>query len=441
MPLTPKEFRSLIEERQSIRFFDDGRTIPIETLEAIIDDAQQAPNDCNHQSWKFIIVTDSVLKQKIVDIAGSCEPARRAPVLVIPLIECGWNHNKFSIIQTLAGATNTLILSAKTRGIASVWMAGIGNVEAIRELLNIPPAYIIDCFVGLGYADEPHLPYPKAPRQPVKNIYSVNTFDFAPDRTYPLKPAHHYDFWKITNQKNPYALWNPKDWTLKQIAFFRGNAVWAGSPSPSLHKSRRLAKEFEKEVELALPHLKAGKTLVMLPYSGAYSATLLKKSPVLDITHFELSPNHEPIIKKRLREEGVEKEIPFVWSDTLNVPLPDGSFDNILIFQALETVPEPEKLIAESARLLKTGGKLFISARNNWSWLGLSYRWSTVKETVWNFGPFAPLSPRRLRALLAGAFTGTYSGISPTPKKIGKLVLKWPWKFLSKLMIFSGEKR
>lgn len=440
MGVSPEEFRGLLDARQTIRFFEDGKAIPIETLEAIIDDAQQAPNDCNHQSWKFIVVTDPELKQKLVDTAGSCEPARRAPVLVVPLIESGWNHNKFSIIQTLAGATNTLILSAKTRGIASVWMAGIGNVDSIRKLLNIPPAYIIDCFVGLGYAEEPRLPWPKAPRQQVKNIYSLNGFKFSPDRTYPLKPAKKYDFFKISNQHNPYALWNPKDWTLGQIAFFRGNAVWAGSPSSTLHKSRRLAKEFEKEIELTLPHLKEGKTLVMLPYSGAYSAALLKRNPEIKLTHFELSPNHESIIKKRMKEEGIEKEIPFTCDENLTVPFPDGSFDNVLVFQALESVPNPGVLVKEATRLLSQNGRIVITGRNKWSWLFVNFLRTTRKETVWNFGPYWPISPRELKGLVQNTFKGTWYGVSPVPNRIGKLMVSWPWKYLCRLTVFTGEK-
>lgn len=388
MGVLPEEFRSLIEARQSIRSFDHTRTIPTDVIEAIIDDAQQAPNDCNHQSWKFVVVTDQVLKKQLVDAAGSCEPARRAPVLVVPLIESGWNHNKFSIIQTLAAATHTLILSARTRGIASVWMAGIGNVEVIRKLLHIPQSYIIDCFVGLGYAETEKLPWLKAPRQPVQNICSFNRFAFDQDTTYPLKKAASYDFWKINNQRNPYALWNPKDWTLRQIAFFRGNAVWANSPSPTLHKSKRLSLEFDREVELAAPHLKAGQTLIMLPYSGAYSAALLKRIPDALITHFELSENHGPIIRKRMKEEGITADIPFVANNALHVPLPDHSFDNTLIFQGLELLPEPALLIKETKRLLKANGHLVITCRNKWSWFFLKFLWATKKETVWNLGPY-----------------------------------------------------
>lgn len=438
--MLPQAFRSLVEARQSVRFFADGRTVPLEILEAIVDDAQQAPNDCNHQSWKFIIVTDPVLKKKLTDAAGSCEPARRAPVLIVPLIECGWNHNKFSIIQTLAAATHTLILSAQTRGIAAVWMAGIGNVDAIRRLLDIPPCYIIDCFVGLGYAEAHRLPWPKPPRQPVRDLYALNRFQFGSDTTYPLRKATRYDFWKITNQRNPYALWHPRHWTLGQIAFFRGNAVWAGSPSPSLHKSRRFAAEFAAEVALAARHLKPGKTLVMLPYSGAYSAALLKTSPDTDITHFELSLSHEPMITKRMREEGVHKEIPFVANDALRVPLPDGSFDNVLIFQGLECVPEPALLIQEAARLLRRSGRLTITSRNKWSWFFLVFLWSVRRETVWNFGPYWPLSPRVLAHMFRGVFLGTWTGISPLPQRIGRVVTRPLLRFFCRLAAFVGEK-
>jgi len=440
MTMSPKDFRSLIESRQSIRFFDETRTIPVEVIEEIIRDAEQAPNDCNHQSGKFVVVTDPALKEKLVAAAGSCEPARRAPVLIVPLAECGWNHNKFSIIQTLAAATHTLILSAHTRGIASVWMAGIGNVDAIRNILHIPPAYIIDCFVGLGYAEARRLPWPKPPRQPVKKIYSLNRFLFDPDTTYPLKKAEKYDFWKISNQHNPYALWNPKDWTLRQIAFFRGNAVWAGSPSPALHKSRRFASEFCKEIEIAAAHLKIGKTLVFLPYSGAYSAALLKRVPDAALTHFELSPNHELMITKRMKEEGIAKNIPFVANEELRAPLPARSFDNVLIFQGLESVPEPERLIAEAKQLLKENGRLIITCRNKWSWFFFTFFWSLRRETVWNFGPLWPLSAGRLSRMLRHAFTGSFFGVSPLPQKIGTVVKKWPFNYLCRLTVFIGEK-
>lgn len=55
------------------------------------------------------------------------------------------------------------------------------------------------------------------------------------------------------------------------------------------------------------------------------------------------------------------KFIDFVGSG-LHAPVKSGSFDTLLSIQVLEHVPDPGTLISESARILKTGGVLVITA-------------------------------------------------------------------------------
>lgn len=49
-------------------------------------------------------------------------------------------------------------------------------------------------------------------------------------------------------------------------------------------------------------------------------------------------------------------------SDITAIPVPDGSFDAILCTEVLEHVPEPIRAIQEMARILKPGGRLFLTA-------------------------------------------------------------------------------
>ena len=49
-------------------------------------------------------------------------------------------------------------------------------------------------------------------------------------------------------------------------------------------------------------------------------------------------------------------------SDITNVPAPAGSFDTILCSEVLEHVPEPTHALDEFQRLLKSGGKLVLTA-------------------------------------------------------------------------------
>jgi len=49
-------------------------------------------------------------------------------------------------------------------------------------------------------------------------------------------------------------------------------------------------------------------------------------------------------------------------SDITSIPQPDASFDAILCTEVLEHVPDPVKALNELARLLKSGGKLIVTA-------------------------------------------------------------------------------
>ncbi|MFI5622602.1 class I SAM-dependent methyltransferase [Nocardioides sp. NPDC051685] len=48
--------------------------------------------------------------------------------------------------------------------------------------------------------------------------------------------------------------------------------------------------------------------------------------------------------------------------DITDIPVDDGTFDRVICNQVLEHVPEPEKAVAELYRVLKPGGRIFLSA-------------------------------------------------------------------------------
>ncbi len=50
-----------------------------------------------------------------------------------------------------------------------------------------------------------------------------------------------------------------------------------------------------------------------------------------------------------------------------SIPFPDGYFDTIICTQVLEHVPDPEAILAEFQRVLKTGGRLLLSVPMTWA--------------------------------------------------------------------------
>ncbi len=54
------------------------------------------------------------------------------------------------------------------------------------------------------------------------------------------------------------------------------------------------------------------------------------------------------------------------WADALALPFRDQAFDTVLCSEVLEHVPEPARLLAEAARVLRRGGALILSTPQTW---------------------------------------------------------------------------
>ena len=58
---------------------------------------------------------------------------------------------------------------------------------------------------------------------------------------------------------------------------------------------------------------------------------------------------------------GLSDKFTFINADAKNLPYPDGSFDTIIMNDAMEHVGEPEEVLKEVLRVLKPGGKVYIN--------------------------------------------------------------------------------
>ena len=59
------DFLQLVQARQSDRSYDKERPVEPEKLERVLEAARLAPSACNAQPWKFVVVTDKELSNKV----------------------------------------------------------------------------------------------------------------------------------------------------------------------------------------------------------------------------------------------------------------------------------------------------------------------------------------------------------------------------------------
>ena len=69
-------------------------------------------------------------KKRARAISGGNHHFEFCSVLIYLCFQKGWTHDKFSIVQSVAGACYHMMLSAHLRGYATIWNAGIGDTEA-----------------------------------------------------------------------------------------------------------------------------------------------------------------------------------------------------------------------------------------------------------------------------------------------------------------------
>lgn len=160
-----KELINLIQTRQSDRAYKNT-PIEKEKLERILQAGQLAPSACNSQPWKFIVVDNPDLKNKIADktsskVLGMNHFTKQAPIhIVIVEDSANFTSNAGSLIKNkhfplidIGIAAEHICLQAAAEGLGTC-MLGWFDETGVKELLDVPKKKRIPLIITLGYSDQ-----------------------------------------------------------------------------------------------------------------------------------------------------------------------------------------------------------------------------------------------------------------------------------------------
>src|SRR5690606_14173319 len=80
-------FIQVVNSRRSVRKYDSSVRIPEEELIELLQTATKAPSAANMQPWRFMVVTDEELKQKLVPIANNQSQVGEASAVIIVMAD------------------------------------------------------------------------------------------------------------------------------------------------------------------------------------------------------------------------------------------------------------------------------------------------------------------------------------------------------------------
>ncbi|MCS7258694.1 MAG: nitroreductase family protein [candidate division WOR-3 bacterium] len=169
------EFYEVVKKRRSIRAYKPD-PIPEEILLRILETARLAPSAKNIQPWKFIVVKDRVVKEKLVTACRNQTFIGEAPVVIcavalknIAFGRMGGYWNSYPV--DVAIALEHIVLAATNEGLGTCWI-GAYDENAVKELLKIPEDVQVIALTPLGYPKE----IPNA--RPRKSLSEIVSFDY-----------------------------------------------------------------------------------------------------------------------------------------------------------------------------------------------------------------------------------------------------------------------
>lgn len=179
------EFLELANARQSVRKYATKK-VDKEIIEKCIEAARIAPSACNSQPWKFIIVDEPELKNKIAKATFELFTSFNkftltAPVLVVlvamkpkTIAQIGGRiKNKDFYLFDIGITAEHFCLQAAEMGIGTC-MLGWFREKEIKKLLQIPDSRSVALVISIGYAEDE--PLRKKIRKPITEIMAYNKF-------------------------------------------------------------------------------------------------------------------------------------------------------------------------------------------------------------------------------------------------------------------------
>lgn len=161
-----------IEKRKSIRKYSNKK-VDLKLIGALLDVATKAPSSGNIQNWKFIVVTDKEIKEKLVKASLDQKWMKTAPVFIIVCSDIEKiqkfypKRSSLYEIQNCAIASTYIILKAIDLGLGTCWVGAFAP-NAVSKILELPSHIIPEAIITVGYPQKDVLR--KTPRTEYKKL-------------------------------------------------------------------------------------------------------------------------------------------------------------------------------------------------------------------------------------------------------------------------------
>lgn len=143
-----------IYSRRSQRRYTDKPVGRDQVLE-IIRAGTWAPSGLNNQPWRFVIVSDRSIREKIAGLTKYSRILLEAPVSIAVFVDREAMYHEVKDHQAMGACLQNMLLAAHSQGLGAVWLGEIlKNADAVREVLELPESLELMAVVAVGHPSE-----------------------------------------------------------------------------------------------------------------------------------------------------------------------------------------------------------------------------------------------------------------------------------------------
>ena len=178
-----------IISRRSIKHYDTAHKLTEQEIAKLLALAMLSPTAFNIQHWRFVVITDPVLRQQIRAVSWNQAQVEEASLLLVlaadlkawakapsrywanapqpvqdylvPAIGHYYENNERAqrdeAMRSCGIAAQTIMLAAKEMGYDTCPMDGF-DFDAVSQLLNLPADHTLAMFITVGKAIKPAMP-------------------------------------------------------------------------------------------------------------------------------------------------------------------------------------------------------------------------------------------------------------------------------------------
>ncbi|MFO7761198.1 MAG: nitroreductase family protein [Thermodesulfobacteriota bacterium] len=140
-----------IYRRRSIREYTDEQ-VGLGNLREIVRAGTWAPSGLNNQPWRFVIIGDPAIKEKLSTATHYSHIVQAAQALVAVFVDQEAMYDEVKDHQAVGACIQNMLLAAEALGLGAVWLGEILNKkDQVNKVLGVDKRHDLMAVVAVGH--------------------------------------------------------------------------------------------------------------------------------------------------------------------------------------------------------------------------------------------------------------------------------------------------